>query len=163
MRTRIIGKKINNTMKSPSSMTRFTMICLWPMVMSAHAFASTTSTTSSSCAPSSLQSLHRSPLLSFQKKCNHRQTFASSSSLNLNPARAIAEFIPRGGGASAVVGGVASKVSEWTSTPNGAFNCALAVLAASTAVLKISNQAKSGDGGDESGAVVSCLLIGMIF
>lgn len=43
----------------------------------------------------------------------------------------------------------ASKLSEWTSTPNSAFNLALGVLAASTAGLKLYGRSVGGkDGGD---------------
>ena len=43
----------------------------------------------------------------------------------------------------------ATKLSEWTSTPNSAFNLALGVLAASTAGLKLYGRSVGGkDGGD---------------
>ena len=52
-----------------------------------------------------------------------------------------------------------SKLSQWTSTPTGTFNVALAVLAASTAVLKLVNKVES-DGNKKEGdvEVVSSLL-----
>ena len=45
--------------------------------------------------------------------------------------------IPRGGAVAAVGEGIVSKLSQWTSAPDSAFNLALGVLAASTAVLKL--------------------------
>lgn len=162
-------------MKSPVvNMTRITMLYLWPMVMSAHAFASTSTAILSPSTSSSSLSLRRHGPLSppqrhynnnyYARNLNSKSTLddlkynrsrSSSSSLNLHPAkaRAIAELIPRGGAsASAAVAGVGAKLSQWSTTPNGAFNLALAVLAASTAVLKIGNR-ESGEGGADGAAV----------
>ena len=63
--------------------------------------------------------------------------------------------IPRGGAAvaSATVEGIVTKFSAWTSTPTTAFNLALGVLAASTAVLKLYGAAGKKDDGDETNSV----------
>ena len=62
--------------------------------------------------------------------------------------------IPRGGGA--IIASATSQFAEWTSTPNGTFNVALALLAMSTAVLKVYNRVEQqGDDGKEGGEVVS--------
>ena len=74
-------------------------------------------------------------------------TTTTTTSLNLfgastatkSVASAVTNLIPRGGAASAI----AEKVSSLASTPNGSFNLALGVLAACTAVLKISNKANA--------------------
>jgi hypothetical protein len=76
-----------------------------------------------------------------QQKNNHLHT---TTTLNLfgghaaskSVAAAVTNLIPRGGS-------IADTVTSLTSTPNGSFNLALGVLAASTAVLKISNKANS--------------------
>ncbi len=162
-------------MKSPMvNVTRFTMLCLWPMVMSAHAFASTSTAILAPATSSSLSLRRHGPLAPFHghnaneiygrnlnNKFTHdnikynRRSSSSGSSLHLHPAKAkaIAELIPRGGAsASAAIAGVGATLSQWSSTPNGAFNMALAVLAASTAVLKIGNR-ESGEGGADGAAV----------
>ncbi|KAL7470883.1 hypothetical protein ACHAXS_011161 [Conticribra weissflogii] len=162
-------------MKSPMvNVTRFTMLCLWPTVMSAHAFASTSTAILAPATSSSLSLRRHGPLAPFHghnaneiygrnlnNKFTHdnikynRRSSSSGSSLHLHPAKAkaIAELIPRGGAsASAAIAGVGATLSQWSSTPNGAFNMALAVLAASTAVLKIGNR-ESGEGGADGAAV----------
>jgi len=161
-------------MKSPVvNMTRITLLCLWPMVMSANAFASTSTAILPPASSSSSLALRRHGPLSPPQRHNSNKYYGrnlnskstlddlkynrsrSSSSLNLHSAtaRAIAELIPRGGAsASAAVAGAGAKLSQWSSTPNGAFNLALAVLAASTAVLKIGNR-ESGEGGADGAAV----------
>ena len=61
--------------------------------------------------------------------------------------------IPRGGGA--IIASATSQFAEWTSTPSGTFNVALALLAMSTAVLKVYNRVEQQGDGKEGGEVVS--------
>ena len=104
-----------------------------------------------------------SPPKSFvQKHQPHHKAAIRSSSSQLNlfgsnhaaAATAVTNLIPRGGG-----GSIANTVSSWASTPNGSFNLALGVLAASTAILKVYNRVDS-DKDDDGAAVVrkSCAV-----
>ena len=58
--------------------------------------------------------------------------------------RAVAEWVPRGGGT------LLEGASRWTSTPEGTFHVALAVLAASTAALKLRGDGVSSGKSDPS-------------
>mmetsp|Transcript_9603 Transcript_9603/g.21649 ORF Transcript_9603/g.21649 Transcript_9603/m.21649 type:complete len:628 (-) Transcript_9603:277-2160(-) len=146
-------------MKTPSITRGAALICLWPIV-AVSAFASHHTTTSNTALPfhskvSSTTSKHhhqRNHLL-HQTTTHHghnsRQglhTKQSATRLHLS--------IPRGGAIAATAAATSSKLAQLTSTPTGAFNAALAVLAASTAVLKLSNKVNSSGDGKENGEVV---------
>ena len=74
--------------------------------------------------------------------------------------------IPRGGGAAAVASSstgilsdITSKLATVTSTPSGAFNTALVLLGATTAILKLYNKVENdGDGKNGEEVVVSSHL-----
>jgi len=59
--------------------------------------------------------------------------------------------------ATAAGEGIISKLSQWTSSPNSAFNLALGILAASTAGLKLYGMAerRENNGDGVNGAVSS--------
>jgi len=125
-----------------SPITSLLLLAIWPTTVVVQAFAS-----------SSSHKTLLSPPKSFLQKHHHQQlnelhtTTTTTTSLNLfgastatkSVASAVTNLIPRGGAASAI----AEKVSSLASTPNGSFNLALGVLAACTAVLKISNKANA--------------------
>ncbi|KAL7494697.1 hypothetical protein ACHAWT_005418 [Skeletonema menzelii] len=130
------------------------LVSIWPTTVVVQAFASSSShktTTLLSPPKSFLQKHHHHHQLHHQ----HNQLHTTTTSLNLfggttkSVATAVTNLIPRGGGASIV----ADRVSSLTSTPNGSFNLALGVLAACTAVLKLSNNATSNNKSDESTVV----------
>lgn len=130
------------------------LLAIWPTTVVVQAFASSSShktTTLLSPPKSFLQKHHHHHQLHHQ----HNQLHTTTTSLNLfggttkSVATAVTNLIPRGGGASIV----ADRVSSLTSTPNGSFNLALGVLAACTAVLKLSNKATSNNKSDESTVV----------
>ena len=92
--------------------------------------------------------------MSFRSKARHHHhhgvlgaaaaTASSTTSTRLNLLS-----IPRGGGtavaatasaSSTILATITSKISQWTSTPNGAFNLVLVLLGMSTAVLKLYNR-----------------------
>ena len=119
--------------------------------MVVQAFASSSShKTSLLSPPKSFLQKHHHEQLSQNHHNNQLHTTTTTTSLNLfggsaAAAAAVTKLIPRGGG------GITSNLATLASTPNGSFNLALGVLAASTAVLKISNKAsadKDGGGGD---------------
>ena len=136
------------TLPSTKTMGRLALtLCLYP-ILAIHAFASMNS---------SPIKIHASPL-KHSHRCHGRHCsrthhkHGSLSALHLQ--------IPRGGGVvNGASGGVMSTLSKWTSAPNSAFNLALGVLAASTALLKISAATgkDSGDGAD--GSVSVCVVI----
>jgi hypothetical protein len=66
--------------------------------------------------------------------------------------------IPRGGAVAAVGEGIVSKLSQWTSAPDSAFNLALGVLAASTAVLKLYGAAGRNAKGSGEKSVRDCYV-----
>jgi len=125
-----------------SPLNSLLLLAIWPTTVVVQAFAS-----------SSSHKTLLSPPKSFLQKHHHQQlnqlhtTTTTTTSLNLfgsstatkSVASAVTNLIPRGGAASAI----ADKVSSLASTPNGSFNLALGVLAACTAVLKISNKANA--------------------
>lgn len=118
------------------------ILCIYP-ILAIHAFAS---------SPAPISTLSRVVLpRSSIGRCNEdkQKILNTSSSLHLHMN------IPRGGAAvaSATVEGIVKKLSAWTSTPTTAFNLALGVLAASTAVLKLYGAAGKKDDGDETNSV----------
>lgn len=132
-----------------SPLNSLLVLAIWPTTVVVQAFASSSSHKTSLLSPpkSFLQKHHHEQLLQNHHN-NQLHTKTTTTSLNLfggsAAAAAVTKLIPRGGG-----GGITSNLATLASTPNGSFNLALGVLAASTAVLKISNKAdKDGGGGD---------------
>ena len=134
-----------------SPLSSLLLLAIWPTTVVVQAFASSTTTSLLSQHGknkiSSLPSLPKSFVQKHQSHHNHKtnhlyKTASSSSQLNLfgsnqaAAATAVTNLIPRGGGGSIAV-------SSWASTPNGSFNLALGVLAASTAILKVYNRVDS--------------------
>ena len=126
-------QKINNNMKAPAA-----LLCLWPMAVSA--FASSTSASNPLTVPTSFTLKNKLGHHS-QHKHQHHNTLhkQQQSSTTTTTTTQLHLSIPRGG-AIASTAAITSKLSSWTSTPSGSFNVALAVLAASTAVLKLKNK-----------------------
>lgn len=129
-----------------SPLTSLFLLAIWPTTVVVQAFASSSSHKTLLSPPKSfLQKQHH-----HQLHHEHNHQLHTTTSLNLfggttkSVATAVTNLIPRGGGASSI----ANKLCSLTSTPNGSFNLALGVLAASTAVLKLSN--KAGDQSDEA-------------
>lgn len=118
------------------------LLAIWPTTVVVQAFAS------SSSHKTFLLSPPKSYLQKHHQLHNNQLHTTTTTSLNLfesqsaAAASAVTKLIPRGGG-------LTSNLSTLASTPNGSFNLALGVLAASTAVLKLSNKAdKDGEGGE---------------
>jgi len=146
-----------------SPLSSLLLLAIWPTTVVVQAFASSTTTSLSSLSHhgKNKKSSLPSPPKSFVQKHqpHHKAAISSSSSsshLNLfgsnhaaAAATAVTNLIPRGGGG----GGITNTVSSWASTPNGSFNLALGVLAASTAILKVYNRVDS-DKDDDGAAVV---------
>ena len=133
-----------------SPLNSLLLLAIWPTTVVVQAFASSSSVKTTLLSPpkSFLQKHHQ-----LQNHHNNQLHTTTTTSLNVfggsaakSAAAAVTNLIPRGGG-----GDIASKVSSLASTPNGSFNLALGVLAACTAVLKISNKANADK---DDGAVV---------
>lgn len=131
------------------------LLCLWPIVATS-AFASTSPSSTATLPfrhqhqPSVQPKYHRHDTSQrYHNRINRRNPSRLHLSLPLN--------IPRGGGTAAAAAEASSKLSHLVSTPTGTFNTVLAVLAASTAGLKLFAKVKSGGATKESGeeAVVS--------
>lgn len=143
-----------------SPLSSLLLLAIWPTTVVVQAFASSTTSSLSSLSHhgKNNKSSLPSPPKSFVQKHqpHHKAAISSSSSSQLNlfgsnhaaAATAVTNLIPRGGG-----GSITSTVSSWASTPNGSFNLALGVLAASTAILKVYNRVDS-DKNDDGAAVV---------
>ena len=143
-----------------SPLSSLLLLAIWPTTVVVQAFASSTTTSllsqhgkNKSSLPSPSKSFVQKHQSHHNHKTNHLYKTASSiSQLNLfgsnhaAAATAVTNLIPRGGG-------IANTVSSWASTPNGSFNLALGVLAASTAILKVYNRVDS-DKDDDGAAVV---------
>ena len=117
-------------MKAPAA-----LLCLWPMAVSA--FASSTSASKPLTVPTSFTLKNKLGHHHSQHKHHnnlHTQQQQSTTATQLHLS------IPRGGAIASTAAIITSKLSSWTSTPSGSFNVALAVLAASTAVLKLKNK-----------------------
>ena len=128
-------------MKSPSISRGAALLCLWPMVaVSAFASHHTSPTTSLPYHSSSLHQKHNK---------QHHQRLHKQNGTRLHLS------IPRGGASSVagVAAAASSKLSQWTSTPTGAFNTALVGLAATTAVLKLYNKVENDGAKKKSGEV----------
>jgi hypothetical protein len=115
-----------------------TILCLYP-ILAVHAFAS---------SPTAAHRFHLPHLTAGHVLATKRNNSGNNA---LKKGTALHLSIPRGG---AVAATAASKLTEWTSSPNSAFNLALGVLGACTAVLKL-----YGRSGNDSGAVVSCVTM----
>ncbi|KAL7549039.1 hypothetical protein ACHAWF_012301 [Thalassiosira exigua] len=126
-------------MKKAPSMTRAAaLVLLWPMV-AVSAFAS-----HHRAPPSSPRKLHGKAV------CPRPGTARGGRrALHRREGTLLHLAVPRGG--AAVATAAATKLSQWTSTPGGAFNAALAVLAASTAALKVYGKVEDGGGKDGEG------------
>jgi MFS family permease len=125
-----------------SPLNSLLLLSIWPTTVVVQAFASSPSHKTLLSPPKSFLQKHHQ--LQHQQQNNHLHT-TTTTTLNLfgghatttkSVAAAVTNLIPRGGS-------IADKVTSLASTPNGSFNLALGVLAASTAVLKISNKANS--------------------
>lgn len=143
-----------------SPLNSLLLLAIWPTTVVVQAFASPSSHKTLLPPPKSFLQKHH-----HQLQNHHNNQLHTTTSLNLfggsaakssaaAAAAAVTNLIPRGGGGG---GGITSNLSSLASTPNGSFNLALGVLAASTAVLKLSNKAtnsdKDGSGGDGSTVV----------
>ena len=118
-----------------------TILCLWP-VAAASAFATRSAPmTNPSAISSSFGPMRRGDgPVGRRTESGLVGSDATSRSSGSQSRTSLSLSIPRGGAAA---------VSELMTTPSGAFNVALAVLAASTAVLKLGNRS-DGDGGAEA-------------
>ena len=146
----------NKTMKA-SPLNSLLLLAIWPTTVVVQAFASSSSSHKAallSPPKSFLQKHHQNNHLhkSTRTTTTHLNLFgsthaaaAAAATTTKSVATAVTNLIPRGGGA------VAERVSSWASTPNGSFNLALGVLAASTAILKVYNRV---DSDKDEGAVV---------
>ena len=115
------------------------LLAIWPTTVVVQAFASSSSHKTLLSPPKSfLQKHHHQQLNQLHTTTTSLNLFGASTATK-SVASAVTNLIPRGGAASAI----ADKVSSLASTPNGSFNLALGVLAACTAVLKISNKANA--------------------
>lgn len=109
--------------------------------------------TSTSYSPGNILSSGRAAL-SFRSKARHHHHHgvlgaAAATASSTTSTRLHLLSIPRGGGTAAaatasasstILATITSKMSQWTSTPNGAFNLVLVLLGMSTAVLKLYNR-----------------------
>ena len=132
-------------MKTPSITRAAALLCLWPMV-AASAFARSGGSTTSTATTAAIRHYDRGHHHRYHHRQHQQQRLHTTSGTQLHLS------IPRGGGGalSSFAATTTSKLSALTSTPTGTFNLALSVLAASTAILKLS--AKNGnrtDGSDD--------------
>ena len=146
----------NKTMKT-SPLNSLLLLAIWPTTVVVQAFASSSSSSHKAALlsppKSFLQKHHQNNHLhKSTRTTTHLNLFgsthaaaAAAATTTKSVATAVTNLIPRGGGA------VAERVSSWASTPNGSFNLALGVLAASTAILKVYNRV---DSDKDEGAVV---------
>lgn len=136
---------------------RAALLCLWHIMTEVSAFASSSQ---HRIIPST--SAMTKPLVFGNNKSVHSTAYRTISQLRHHTGQhkqagtttQLYLSIPRGG-ASSVFAATSAKLSQWTSTPSGTFNVALAVLAASTAVLKVCSSA--GSNGANGETVVSTL------
>ena len=118
------------------------LLALWSTAVLVQAFASASKKAWLAPPKSSLlkhqhlqqkNHIHQTTKVHLNLFCSHNAAASTTKSV---VAAAVTNLIPRGGG-------IADKVSTWATTPNGSFNLALGVLAASTAILKIYNRVDS--------------------
>eukprot|EP00970_Alexandrium_tamarense_P002478 scaffold358_cov207-Alexandrium_tamarense.AAC.8 len=159
-------------MKTPS----MSIVLLNPLLTVTHALASSSSTSHlshrhhanlhqrSSNLKASFHRHHVNHLREGGRHHHHHHHHQSSNTqLNLQLS-GVLELIPRGGAVeSAATVGLGSKLAALTSTPNGSFNLALGVLAATTAGLKVYGRSIGEGGSDVNGAVSSCVLTVLLY
>lgn len=136
-------------MKTPSITRAAALLCLWPIV-AISAFASQTTVVSSTTTLPSSRCNNFHGLLHnkhHQQQQQHQRGLHKQTGTNLHLS------IPRGGAIATAAASSSSKLSQWTSTPSGTFNIALAILAATTAALKLFNKVDSSDGGKDGDSV----------
>jgi hypothetical protein len=166
-------QQTSSNMKTPS----MSIVLLNPLLTVTHALASSSSTSHLSHRhhanlhqrSSNLKASFHRHHVNHHSECgrhhhhHHHHHQSSNTQLNLQLS-GVLELIPRGGAVeSAATVGLGSKLAALTSTPNGSFNLALGVLAATTAGLKVYGRSIGEGGSDVNGAVSSCVLTVLLY